>query len=158
MTIYSDIEKLYREDYKTFLKMAARKVDPLWQEDLVQETFERALRYSPTYNPQLSELRTWVSRIFDSVVKKYRNHLMTEELTEDSWLTNEGPDNTLSAVVEDFLKDIKDRKENQQQVLYCYFILGMKPKEVTQVVPESIHNVNWIVQEFRRDMRGRYAN
>lgn len=157
MTIYNDIEKLYREDYKTFHKMAVRKLGDFWAEDVVQETFERALRYSPTYNPQLSELRTWVSRIFDSVVKKYRSPLMLEELTEESWITNEGPDNTLSAVIEDFMKDIKGRKENHQQVLYCYFILGMKPKEVTQVVSESIHNVNWIVQEFRRDMRGRYA-
>lgn len=157
MSIIKQIEQLYREEYKTFRKMAVRKVGDFWADDAVQETFERALQYSPTYNPQLSELRTWVSRIFDSVVKKYRHTIVLEELTEESWVTEEGPHNTFDNMLIDFMKDIKERKENQQQVLYCYFILGMRPREVVKVVPESLHNVNWIVQDFRREMRGRYG-
>ena len=73
MSIYEQIAEVYKRDYKTFHKMAIRKVGDFWAEDLVQETFERALKYSPTYNPQLSMLDTWINRIFDSVVKKYRH-------------------------------------------------------------------------------------
>lgn len=157
MSIYEQIAEVYKRDYKTFHKMAIRKVGDFWAEDLVQETFERALKYSPTYNPQLSMLDTWINRIFDSVVKKYRHANNLEELTEESWVTEEGPHNNFENVLEDFIKDLIGYKENQKQVLYCYFILGMRPREVLQVVPESLHNINWIVADFRRDMRGKYG-
>ena len=156
MSNFKEIEALYRREYKTYLKLAERKVGSFWAEDLVQETFLTAMKYFPTYNPKLSELNTWVSRIFDSCVKKFRDGAPTEEVTDDSWVTHENPENCLAFTVEDFLKDIEGRKENHKQVLYCYFVHEMKPKEIMQIIPESLHNINYIVKEFRREMRDRY--
>lgn len=139
----------YQRNFDMLVKRAANRVGSFWAEDVVQSSFERALKYLDSFNPDIKPFEAWFTTIFNNTCKDYRKinagHFV--EVEEEHWI-DEDPIK-IDDLLKEFNRATKSVNPNHRQVLYCSLILGYKDKQTAAITGESIFNVRQIRARFK---------
>lgn len=155
-----ELEKYYKDSYNTWVKrIKSRGVSHEDAEDIVQEAFTTALTYIHTFNPDLSNLSTWFTRIVDQTFSKMRRDaLASVEITEFDIYSREADeyegDKEQSKQVIKLIAGEKNR--SHKQILFLYFVKGFKARDVAEHLNETTNNVEMVVKRFKTKVRDKY--
>lgn len=152
-----ELEKYYRENFKKLCKVYARRAgSPEAGEDIVQEAFAIALRYSDSYNPMFNNLKAWMDRVLMTAFRDYRNKErmlgMSDELDDDLLETDEATLIEERALVE-VRKLIGKKSPHVAEVLDLFYFKSYKPREIRAVTGLSIKNINMMLYRFREELK-----
>ena len=151
-----ELERFYTKNYKKFVNKVFCKVGRNYDiaEDVVQESFCRAIRFQTSYNPKRGNYEQWFNRILFNTLKdfqrKHKNNLEDcEDLTSFEVLGIDcdrvSPEK--KRIIADSIRKIPNRKH--RVVLELFFILGYSCREICMVEYDmSITNVTTIVKRF----------
>ena len=159
--MHKALEGLYTARYKDFHKIASRIIggDMYGAEDVLQESFARALYYQDGYNPALGSLEKWFNIIlFRAALDFKREERMgglSVEVKEGDFFTDAefGEDNKL---VEEINREVDLLKGANKHICYLYFIKQYKPREITQVTGVKGDSVRTAARRFLVYIRGKY--
>lgn len=154
------IERHYIDNHTTFLKKANAKIKNIMDaEDIVQHTYELALRYQNTFR-QDSDLDKWIGRIFANAQLKHHadNKRMGMSVEIAPWM-EECVD--LEDWQDNMAKRVKNHYEkydaDQRQAIYMYFELGYKPREIVECIPLTSNAVRSLLKRFKQKMEMEYG-
>lgn len=152
------LESFYSNNHKRLVNQICRRVGNRdLAEDILQESFLRALRFESSYDPKKSPFRTWFNAIMNNTIYDARRGKLddfTEPLDELSIGTK--------AIDTDHESLSRDEKESIYQALKgtinlrhrrvaeLFYVLGYSTKEIT-MIEEGLtqSNVTTIVLRFR---------
>lgn len=124
-------------------------------EDIIQEAYYRALKYSHTFEMG-TPFNFWFNRIISNVHRDFIAERMfdIEELDEDKI---EGtPDNLVpSQLWEQLKKEIEDNPN--KEILTLYFIYGHPLREIVQITDCKYREANNLITYFKKKMREKYT-
>lgn len=156
------LEQYYRDNYSRLCKIAYSQLDQnwAWAEEVVQESFARALTFMDSYDNQ-SEFGAWFWVLLTNRIKdarrEERNRGMAYELNEDITPFNQ-KDDILSITKGEISSSISALKDGTaKNVLDLYFNKGMLPTGICDVLRlESNGYVRFIISDWRRRMIRKY--
>lgn len=152
----SIIEKhyIYNRD-KLVKKFSHRAGSTAAAEDIIQDAYERAIRYKDTF--WLGEnFNAWFGRIANNALKDYKRaergglHVELDEalFIEDF---NEDVENTIfNRQIEE---RIKGKQDKMQEVLSLYFVYGYGSKTIHAITGHPYEAVRKAVERFRKELR-----
>jgi RNA polymerase sigma factor (sigma-70 family) len=154
--------KYYEQNYSRMIKIANNITKELYDsEDIVQETFHRALKYKKSFNAEISDLHQWVNGIFSRCIKDFhrdkRLQGMSVEIKDDDAVSGEtiGEDNRTLEEIEEMIKRISN--PINKQVCFLHFIQQYTPREIVQVVDTTVGNIRTVMWKFRKDLKVVYG-
>lgn len=157
-----EITNYYKENYKRMKDIARNKTQKNHcAEEVVQETFLRAIKYYHNYSPAKGSLNDWVNGVFSNRIKEWQRGAMLQggnrEIRDDDIISNDtvGEDNKMLAEIKEMINRIKNPL--MRQICYLSFMQGYTPREIEQVVGSKgsyIRNCIWL---FKKDLRVVYG-
>lgn len=134
-----ELEKYYRENFDTLCKRMGRACDSATDgEDVVQDAFERAIKYYASYNPH-ADFERWFSIILSNCLKAHKSRTRMgavskpiEEHYDD--LEPVVPDDIRSITKVEIRNLIDNSSEPRKEILRLTFDFGYKPSEITCLV------------------------
>lgn len=154
------IEREYRRSFNERVKyVMARRMSKEDAEDVVQETFYRALRYMNTYNPHLQKLPVWLDVIMNNSIKKYKHANMTgdysftEDMEEEVCEFEHERSLTDKENISMVLEELSKLTTQQRNVLYAHHILGHTQRDCTMIFDMSLSMVRQVVHRFKVRLR-----
>jgi RNA polymerase sigma factor (sigma-70 family) len=157
-----EITNYYKENYKRMKDIARNKTQKNHcAEEVVQETFLRAIKYYHNYSPAKGSLNDWMNGVFSSRIKEWQRGAMLQggnrEIRDDDIISNDtvGEDNKMLVEIKEMINRIKTPLI--RQICYLSFIQGYTPREIEQVVGSKgsyIRNCIWL---FKKDLRVVYG-
>jgi len=157
-----EIEQHYIDNYGKFVKILNHRAGSVQgAEDVIQDAYERALRYKNSFNPDLQEFGGWFNGILNNALRDYKvverrlgMSVEYDEEREEGTPLLEWEQNTIDCV----LADINKRKLLIRQVLFLYFFRQYKPRDIVQVLETSNAYVRTLVKEFKKEMKAKYGD
>jgi len=144
-----DLAEDYKANYKKWVKLANWRVDSFWAEDVVQETYERALRW---YKPEtVLSFDAWMMSTFKSVCAKYLAISMGRYTDIDEEEIEDAANTASAEIAEEFIHRTKGMREDHQHILYCSLILGMRDLEIIKATGVSGANIRKIRSRFIKE-------
>lgn len=155
------IEQFFKKEYNILVKrIRARGMQGADAEDVVQEAFYRALKYRDTYNPKHQPIGAWFNTIMNNAFKDYRHANFTGEYSfreEDEDISVMSEDGVFSKrMMGEVEGDIASKPEEERNILKTVLILGYSYKACCQVFDVRFARVQFVLQEFRKEMRSKY--
>ena len=157
-----EITNYYKENYGRMKCIARNKTGKNHSaEEIVQETFLRAIKYYHNYSPVKGSLHDWMNGVFTSRIKEWQKGIMLQggnrEIREDDIVSNDtvGEDNKTIAEI----KGMIDRLKNPltRQICYLSFIQEFTPREIEQVVGCKVGYIRNRIWRFKKDLRVVYG-
>ena len=152
-----EITELYSDVYNPKVKMITRILhgDYSAAEDIVQEAFTRALKFYPSFDPEVGSLHAWFNGILFNSLRDYQKEKRGEII---SICKDVNPEEVISGLEVDrtlLHKMINDTKNlKHKRVLELFFILGYTSTEISQIEDGiSQSNVTTIVNRFRESIK-----
>ena len=163
MLTYEDIEKAFEESREERVKrVRSRGMSNEDAEDVVQETFFRALKYCNTFQPHLQELKVWLDIIMNNAFKDYRHSNFTgdfsfrEEQEEEDGEVME--DKMFSKdMVEVIREEIESLPPLDRQIVYAKVVLGHSYKACCEIFDINHDKVTNTLRSFRNKMKEKYG-
>lgn len=156
------IEEHYAKNFNTWVKRITRRVPGVMDaEDVVQESYTRALTYSHTFNSNISSIDTWFTNIVNNVHRSMkRNDFLSCEVREDDWYTREADEYEDDEFV---CNKIQEKIENvnlshHRNILFSYFIAGNKVSHTASQLNIPIEAVKTVVKRFKKKVGEEYAS
>lgn len=152
-----EIESLYRQDYDIKVRTMSRILggDYAAAEDVVQEAFTRALKFYPSYDPELATVHTWFNAILFNALRDYQKEKRgissstTEEVSPEDVISYINVDKTL---IPEMIETIPNHKH--RRILELFFVMGYTSSEISQIEDKTtVSNVTTIVNRFRERMK-----
>ena len=127
-------------------------------EDVVQEAFTRAVKFLPSYDPDVGPFHSWFNVILYNSLNDVRNsnRVVSEPLKEEIVVTDIF--NTNKFQNEDFRKYLSSTisgvpNKKHREILRLFYIIGYSSKEIPNLVADTTQsNVTTIVQRFRKQL------
>jgi len=161
--MYKLIEQFYKENYNVLVKRLNRRAGGVENaEDIVQESFVRALKYKASFNPHIQEIGAWFNRIMNNVLAVHQREQMQGGLTipydehehEESYECSAETKNQ----VEEILSRLYKRDKHSQNILHLYFVGGFKMSEIRDVTDASYKSIQMLVHRFKLSMIEEYSD
>lgn len=156
----STLTEFYKENYKSFLVKARRVLkDHHYAEDCVQESFENALKYLDSFQPE-GNLEHWFNRVFMNTVKDYLAFIRTQGVVTE--LTIKDHPTFPSQFVDKYRGVIEEElvvfapSPKSFDILLAYFIQGHSAKAVailTECTESAVYNWSY---KFRHHLEVKY--
>ncbi len=153
------LERMFNEDYLYLCKKVSNWAGGMINaEDVVQESFTRALKYAPSYNPDFSTVGAWFNTILNNASKDFKREERLQGMavpyeTESDQLDDiMHRDQMVHRVIEDM------EVSPYSEILRLYFILGFTRREVAEVIDQKPQSIANAVQRFKAQMRDKYAD
>jgi RNA polymerase sigma factor (sigma-70 family) len=151
--IYNNIAAHYKENYdrmvgfcNKFLKSTERA------EDVVQETYTRALTYWESAPDAANELAPWLQGILNNCIREnwktemqHGMSLSDEEAENIPTRSSQVPAVILSQVE----RSISEQHPDLARILRLHFIDGYTSKEIAEMVPDTANAIRVAVHRFR---------
>jgi len=154
------IKEFYTANFNKLVKRVARRVPSIEDaEDIVQESFVRALIYGDKFNPELASLEVWFSNIINNVQRDFkRKEMVTSEIKEEDWYTKEADEYEDDEFVCNQIKECisNEKFAHHRDVLFSHFVVGNKVGEVARQLNMSLSTVKIIVQRFKKKVGEKY--
>jgi RNA polymerase sigma factor (sigma-70 family) len=155
----NEVEKLYREGFDKYVRIIKKVLhdDLSLSQDIVQEAFLRAFKSYPTYNPELSGIKSWFSRILFNELsralgkEKRHKHLSIDRVTRELDPTDYNSIIEDAISVEGVLEDNFNLK--QRVVVLLIYYRGYKISEVSGMLSVTESYVKKTCHQFRKTMR-----
>lgn len=155
------IEQFYSLNYDRLVNQITRKVAGNREvaEDIVQEAFEKAIKFFPSYNEKRGKLSTWFNTILYNVLRdaqrknKECSEIGIEELSVSNLLNGVHPQS------EEFSKEIREqiyssKNLRHRDILEMFFIYGFTSKEIPYMLDGvSQSNVTTVVKRFKESFK-----
>lgn len=158
MTRNQVIEHHYRNNYKQLVNHITNRVpgkSRALAEEVVQETYARALKYYDTFNPNIKPFSTWFNRILNNACHdciQAENGMLThsfdEEIELEPFKVMEDVEIPLQWVAL-IQEEMKKQRPEIFEVLNMFFNLGMKTREIAEVSEFNHGNIRQIIRRFR---------
>ncbi len=142
-------------------RIRARGMQDADAEDVVQEAFYRAIKYKDTYNPKHQPIGAWFNTIMNNAFKDYRHANFTgeysfrEDDSEEVYISADS-DMISKRMVEEVKKDMYCKSDQESSILNTVLVLGYSYKACCQVYDVPFSRVQFVLQEFRKEMREKY--
>lgn len=153
------IENYYKSQRDHLVRTLSRRAGSIENaEDVVQEAFYRALRYSNSfYGHTEGELAAWFKTIMYRSLKDFSSHERNQGMA-----MSEPPEEELSLTTEEIWEhesDIRDvynlvmaKPEAVSQSLYLYFFGRYRPMEISQILDEPYDTVKKRILRFKVEL------
>ena len=156
------IEKYFRNNYNLLVKrIKSRRMQEADAEDVVQEAFVRAIKYSGSFSPKVQEIGAWFNTILNNTFKDYRRANFTgdfsfvEEMLEDTEMSEEvWMDRDM---VDRIRYEILFLPSKHASIVHLVLINGYKYKEVSQILDEKLENIKKVLYRFKQKIREKYG-
>jgi len=152
------LEQYYKEFFDRLVKRTTRRVGTKEAaEDVVQNAFERALKYQDTYNTEMP-FPNWFNRILNNSLRQYKNEekgFSHSEFNEEA-VGGVACQQYSNKLWQQIQNELDDYEESHQEVLRLYFIHGYKPKDVERIVDLRYRNIETIIQRFKTTIKEKY--
>ncbi len=159
-TFTEELTEYYKENYNGLCKHAfyrsGKLLDP---EDVVQETFARALRFKDSFKGGPQGIGGWVFTIMVNVIKgSMREGIVVENTVEYDEFYDEPCNMTVEEqqLVDEIQQLIWRKNEDVRQILYLYYFQEYKPRYITQVVEQTGSNVRQIIKRFKEEVKDEF--
>lgn len=157
--MFKTIEEHYIKNYALLIKRFKRRAGTEWDaEDVVQEAYYRALKYSHTFVEGMN-FQHWFTRIVINVLKDHYSDISCMDSVEfDEELLEPDYHNSLPKDAQQVLKEEVEAITNSdhREVVNLYFIYGFKLREINQIVEMKYKNIDLIIQRFRKMLKEKY--
>ncbi len=159
------IEQYFRENYNILVKrIQARHMQLVDAEDVVQEAFVRAIKYSDSFNPERLEIGAWFNTILNNAFKDYRHANFTGDFSFTEEFTEEAVDGvnctekaiTDKDMVEHVKAEMSKLSNTNASIVQLSLLNGYKLKEVAQVLDLKLEHVRKTLFRFKKSMREKY--
>ncbi len=125
--------------------------DKMYAEDLLQETFVRALRSLDSYRPDTNFI-AWLARIGKNLALNHRKRALREVSTDfDTESYKYGSQETNLPYIFDVAA--KHLSEEEYQILMLCHVSGYKRREVAQMLDLPIGTVTWKNNEALKKLK-----
>ena len=126
------LTKFYSENYDTYLKRAKRVLgDHHHAEDVVQEAFENALKYSYTFDKE-RDLEHWFNMVFLNTVRDYLSYIRNQGIVMELKIKDHPsfPSELVDKYKGVISKEIEEYNEDEKKrlILSIYFLSGYGAK------------------------------
>lgn len=157
--MYKLIEEFYKENYSTLVKRLNSRAGGVENaEDVLQESFFRALRYCDSFDPTRQEIGAWFNTIMNNTLKVHQSEQMQggatipydEHKHEETYECAEAAKLQLAEII----GGIDELGEYKRNVLYLYFIKSYKMKEIHDVVGGSYRTIQSMVGRYKAVLLG----
>ena len=156
MINYELIEAHFKALRNTYVKRISRRAGtPEAAEDIVQEAYCRALKYSHSFID--GNLDKWISTIIGNALRDYMNAergYISVEPSEDDELAPEVlyPRRVMKEVFE----RIALLSEDQQEILTLFFKQEYTARDISYITHHSQNKCDKIIQKFRKELYKEY--
>lgn len=153
------VEDHYRANYSRLVKRIrnrTRDFTLVLPEEIVQESYAKALKYFRTFNPANQVFDAWFSTILNNttrdVQKEERNqgatdHADVEEVVEDVVVSDKG-----------IIEHIGRMPEcNMKTILVMYYLYGFKTKDIAEFINLGHSNVRISLVRWAKKMEEQYV-
>ena len=151
------IEEFYKENFNKLVIRCKGKVGVDYAEDVVQETFYRALRYHHSFNPDRHDIGAWIARIMGNCV----NNMLSERRgipamqpyddEEEDYVEWEGEEQRQADILEIAIGLCLGRTSGDGlEVWELSIFQQMGPKEISMVLNKPLSTVNWHLAGLRK--------
>lgn len=155
------LEEYYEKSYDGLCKSLSR-VSGSYQnaEDIVQESFCRALLYWDRFDPEKGSISNWFSvilyRSFKDFMRVERNKGMNLDKVEDE---ETYPCEEVQLLHKEQCKMVEhflSRKTRPaRDILYLYFFKEYKPRDIKEILGVKVSTINQTAWRFRKEMEVR---
>lgn len=160
MDIRNLLDESYRKNKRLWLKRLRHgKVTPEMAEDALQNACVRAIVYSYTYDTD-KDFTDWFSRILrnalmDVLAQERRGGIHVEYKEEVD--VREYADTQNFDVVAKAMAEIEKLPEPRREICRLYFLFGMTPREIEQVVENNNKSIRDIIFRFKKHLKETYG-
>lgn len=148
----------YVENHQKLSKrMAWRAGTPEGGEDVVQESYYRALKYAASFNGD--NFGKWFSTILNNCLREYKN---AEKGYSPVEVDAEEEAYECPSYVRHVMKDVFDlintKSIDQIEVLTLYFKQEYTAKAISEITEHTYAKTHQIIQRFREELKELYQN
>jgi RNA polymerase sigma factor (sigma-70 family) len=158
----SEIESLFKEQYKRYVKRVSYRVGGIPNaEDVVMEAFTRALTYKKAFDMKRGVLEEWFNTILNNSIRDFKKD---ERL---GGMTTIDSEEELSESLEDTLykdemvaimdKEMAELGDERSDALRLYFGLGLSPAEIAECTNMRVKTIKQTVWRFKKKMQKQYG-
>lgn len=155
------VEDYYVKNFGRWVKiMTFRLWDRAAGEDVVQDAFERALKYSKGHDPARQEFNTWFSSVINNCLRDFQRvermggmSLEFDEELCDGEAMLDWEDDMICMIKE----EIGKKSVFVANALHLYFFAQYKPREIAQIIGMSNAHIRTCVKEFKQSMALKYG-
>lgn len=153
------IEQHYRDNYRKLVKRMTYRAGTEWDaEDIVQDAYERAVRYQKSYDGK-QPLDNWMNTILNNALREYKNNekgFSTTSFEEDEV---EGTSCTHfpDRIVHEINELIQTKSTTQIEVLTLWFNQEYKAVDISRITDLSYSTAHQIIQRFRNELKDLYG-
>lgn len=167
------IEQYFRDNYNTLvIRIQARHMQKADAEDVVQESFVRALKYEASLVPRLTNFEKgidsaelvgpWFSAIMNNAFKDYRHANYTGDYSFCEEIAEELDEAERQWLDRDLLVKIQEEvsllPKGQASIVQLVLLSGYKYKEAAQILDEKVENIRKVLYRFKQTMREKYGD
>lgn len=153
------IESYYREHRQRLVKRLTFRSGTVEDaEDIVQESFARALKYC--HRVEIGDVHRWFSLITTNALRDHmRNatglsYVDEENTTEETVECRGYPERIMYEI-----REIIDTKaDSQQEILTLHIFEEYSAKEISEITPYSYAQVHKTISRFREELRTLYKD
>jgi RNA polymerase sigma factor (sigma-70 family) len=161
--MYQQIEQFYKENYNLLVKRLTRRAgNPENAEDVLQDAFERALKYHKSFNPERQEIGAWFNTIMNNVLVRHQREQMQGGATipYDEFAHEESYECTaeIKSQVESILGHMYKKEEDAKNVLHLYFINGFRMFEIREITSVPYSTIQMMIHRFKLEMAKEYSD
>lgn len=159
---YKLIEDYYRKNFKKLVNTVRGRAGSYHNaEDVVQEAFTRALKYHKSYNPAMTPLDAWFSRILENSLRTHTKDRRAQGMVMGSARTDNlittTPDSFLRMFLKEITDDIAQLSEGKQEAVNLAFFYGYTPMDISKIMNLSVGAVRTMLHRFREELRYKYG-
>lgn len=152
------VEEHYRKNFNKLVKRYQFRAGTKWAaEDIVQEAYLRALKYSNSFKDGL-EFDNWFSRILANTLKDYkraeRDYAGLDELDEeDERVEDESYPDKIKLEIQ---RSIRELPVEIREVVELNLLYGYDMRQIVQIVNMKYRTIDQILQRFKKDLKEKY--
>ena len=156
------LEQFYIENRALLLKRLYHRAGSAENaEDILQESFSRALKYGNSFNPNTQELGAWFNTIMNNALKSFKRDERSmgtyveyeEELSESYEMSQTDGD-----LVERIKGEIELEPNPAKDILYLYFVKEYRPREIREVLDIPYKTMENVLTRFKSEMRYKFGD
>ena len=151
------MEKEISVYHNYLLKVAYTKLSPAlkhWSEDIVQETFIKAIKYKDSFDAEKSQLKTWLVTITVNLCKDFNKKKVNNEMKYDSFsFFQESYEMSSSDIAINIRKYLKELSSTEQRLIRMKFFFDMTAKEIALILGIKHNNIPMMYKRAIKKLR-----
>lgn len=153
--MFSTIEQHYIDNYQKFLKFMTFKAGtPEAAEDIIQETYYRALKYHETCDAE--RLDKWISMIMHNCLRDMKRDENGTHFIECEEEESEDDPFIPSQIMKEVMKLIYAKSKEHKEILLLHIKHQYSPKDISESTHYTYSNCKQVILRFRKELKEIY--